>query len=252
MFWLFEPVEESGGQMVVWKRGTNMCPSHMLPHPFLWRLCSLPMLVPCFGKDQPDAELMDSYLLLDGIPFVLPDLDLSFSTLFDIVPHKSQACAPKFLEYCGIPFPQTQRGQTSFLHCCHDQMHMIFQMFLPFRYVAVRQWLHPSTPSPQHCNECRDQVAEENMVYHSEMSAMKPTALYITFVSHFSIMIVMVVLVKCETDFLVRITGCDFSKQWKPRGVHHQFPAYGVGRGGVNIVLSKLSKILCVLAPDSH
>ena len=25
MFWLFEPVEESGGQMVVQKRGTNMC-----------------------------------------------------------------------------------------------------------------------------------------------------------------------------------------------------------------------------------
>ena len=62
-----------------------------------------------------DAELMDSYLLLDGIPFVLPDLDLSFSTLFDIVPHRSRAWAPKFLEYCGIPLPQTQRGRTSFL-----------------------------------------------------------------------------------------------------------------------------------------
>ena len=139
MFWLFEPVEESGGQMVVWKRGTNMCPSHMLPHPFPRRLHSLPMLIPCFGKDQPDVELMDSYLLLDGIPFFLPDLDLLFSTLFDIVPHISRACAPKFLEYCGIPFPQTQRSQTSFLHHRHDQMHAIFQMFLPFRYVAVRQ-----------------------------------------------------------------------------------------------------------------
>ena len=53
MFWLFEPVEESGGQMVARKRGTNMCRLTRAASSVFLKTPLLPTLDPRFGLDQP-------------------------------------------------------------------------------------------------------------------------------------------------------------------------------------------------------
>ena len=66
MFWLFEPVEESGGQMVVRKRGTNMCRlTRVAP--------SVPSKTPLFAYARSSLRHSPAKLLREVFPDVIND-----------------------------------------------------------------------------------------------------------------------------------------------------------------------------------